>query len=50
MSTCEHGSLERQCFVCELQAEIAAKDARIKELEKERDEAGGAVVQGERGT
>jgi CRISPR/Cas system-associated protein Cas10 (large subunit of type III CRISPR-Cas system) len=31
---CEHGSLRRKCEICE-------RDERIKELERERDEAMG---------
>ena len=30
---CDHGSLARACIVCELQADLTASQARIKELE-----------------
>ena len=36
---CIHGSLARACFICELQADLAASEARVKELEAERNDA-----------
>ncbi len=37
-TVCEHGSLKRQCFICELTEECNQLRARLSEVEKERDE------------
>jgi len=34
---CEHGSLKRQCLVCELHAELAAVKAELAAVKAERD-------------
>jgi len=34
---CIHGSLARSCPLCELQADLAASEARVKELKDNRD-------------
>lgn len=36
---CEHDSLARSCLVCELETDVAALTDRLREVERERDEA-----------
>ena len=35
---CEHGQLARSCNICEYEREIAELNARVAELESDRDE------------